>query len=175
MQTGFGGRRPRFSTNIPVEKNVRLLADCDSADALHRLTPQRSATARARGIAAIDAWKAATLQGILRLTPQLTHARYGLMHVNAITAQQLCPSLLSHFIARIDGRDPRNSAEGIFAVRPASRSRGCPGGIARCRKISILYMPTLLRTPCRGRRREHRAYDDDSRNQLFREAPWQLR
>ena len=42
----------------------------------------------------------------------------------------------------------------------------CAGGIARCEKISILYMPTLLRAQCRGRRREHRAYDDDSRNQL---------
>jgi hypothetical protein len=41
------------------------------------------------------------------------------------------------------------------------------GGIARGEKISILYMPTLLRTQLRVRRRERRAYGDVSRNNHF--------
>ncbi len=56
----------------------------------------------------------------------------------------------------------------------APTSADLRGGIARCEKFSILYMPTLLRKSYRGRRRERRAYDDDSRNPFFREAPWQL-
>lgn len=63
--------------------------------------------------------------------------------------------------ARADGRGtlPRRERHGraVGGIRA--------GGIARCGKISILYMPTLLRTKCRRRRRDHRAYDDDSRNQ----------
>ena len=38
-----------------------------------------------------------------------------------------------------------------------------------------MYMPMLLRTWCWVHRRDHRAYDDDSRNQLFREAPMAAR
>ena len=41
------------------------------------------------------------------------------------------------------------------------------GGIAHGEKISILYMPTLLRTQLRVRRRERRAYGDVSRNNHF--------
>ena len=49
------------------------------------------------------------------------------------------------------------------------------GGIASDKKFSILYMPTLLPTQLGVGRREHRAYDDVSRNNHFREAPMATR
>src|SRR4029079_3507208 len=58
-------------------------------------------------------------------------------------------------------RAPDASSGRFEFPKPLShRQFRCMGGIARCENISILYVPTLLRTQCRGRRRDHRAYDD---------------
>lgn len=65
-------------------------------------------------------------------------------------------------VATTDGTrcaDGGSIARGVLRV--ARKFRSC-----MCRRYSA--------HECRGRRREHRAYDDDSRKPIFREAPWQL-